>query len=340
MAAWGSSTSVSSRRAPLTWALVVCLLGLLLSSAVFAQNNDPVQVVPLEKASAGRDQLGLTLHTRPLRIDVNMVLVPVTAIDAMNHPVTSLEQQSFMLFEGEQRQRIEFFAHEDGPISLGVLLDLSKSMLNKIDMAKRAVAEFFATAHPDDDYFVITFDDAPHLLSDATRSPNTLLARLAQVKPQGHTALLDAIYLGVHKLRTARYQRRALLIISDGGDNHSRYDAGEIKRLVQESDVQIYGIGIYDTIFKSPEEWAGNRLLTTISEATGGRTIALHSPQQLPAIAAAVGWELRNQYVLGYRPSNPAHDGKWRNIKVQLAPAATPPELHLHYKRGYLAPTG
>ncbi len=307
---------------------------------MYGQSTPPVHVTPAENLpKADAASRVLTLHTRPLQIDVDMVLVPVTVTDTLNHPVTSLEKQNFLLFEGRQQQTIAFFGREDGPISIGVLLDLSKSMVDKIDMAKRAVAEFFATAHPDDDYFVVTFDDAPHLLADSTRSTGTILARLADAKPQGHTALLDAIYLGIHKLRTAHYRRRALLIISDGGDNHSRYDAGEIKRLVQEADVQIYGIGIFATIFKTPEEWWGKRLLTAITEATGGRTITLSDLRQLPAIAAGVGWELRNQYVLGYRPANPLRDGKWRNIKVRLAPSAVPPDLQVHYKRGYTAPS-
>ncbi len=320
---------------------LICLAALLLPRAL-AQMADPVRVDPQEKPPGGpavsASGQALTLHTRPLRVDVNMVLVPVTVTDTMNHPVTTLEQQQFQVFEGDQRQDIRFFEKEDGPISIGVLLDLSKSMTDKIDMAKRALAEFFATAHPDDDYFVITFSDSPAVLADSTRSVGTILAKLSDAKPAGHTALLDAIYLGVRKLRSAHYKRRALLIISDGGDNRSRYKAGEIKNLVEEADVQIYGIGIFDTIFKTPEEWAGKRLLTTITDATGGRTITLKSPRQLPAIAAAVGWELRNQYVLGYRPTNATRDGKWRNIKVRLAPAATPTDLQLHYKRGYTAP--
>ncbi len=323
--------------------ILLLLVASLLVPSTFSQATDPVHVTPAEKLPAtgpGVSASGqaVALHTRPLRVDVSMVLVPVTVTDTMNRAVTSLEQRQFVVFEGDQRQDIQFFAKEDGPISIGVLLDLSKSMYNKIDMAKRALAEFFATAHPDDDYFVITFADSPAVLADSTRSVGTILAKLADVKPQGRTSLLDAIYLGVRKLKTSHYKRRALLIISDGADNHSRYRASEIKDLVAEADVQIYGIGIFDSIFKSPEEWSGQRLLTSITDATGGRTITLKSPRQLPDIAAAVGWELRNQYVLGYRPTNSARDGKWRNIKVRLTPQATPPDLQVHYKRGYTAP--
>jgi VWFA-related protein len=167
-------------------------------------------------------------------------------------------------------------------------------------LARDALAEFFNDSRPDDDYFVVTFSDSPELVADVTQSIGTLRARLGQVTPKGHTALLDAIYLGVQKLKHARYQRKALLIISDGGDNHSRFTAGEIKDMVMESDVQIYGIGIYSSIFHTPEEWSGQHLLTTITEATGGRTITVGNARELPQAAATISTDLRNEYVLGY----------------------------------------
>jgi len=153
---------------------------------------------------------------------------------------------------------------------------------------------------------------------------------------------LDAIYLGLAKMRSARYQRRALLIISDGGDNHSRYHAKEVKSLVEEADVLIYGVGIFDSLpvpmFRTIEEKLGKRLLTEISEASGGRTIVADNAEKVPAIAATVSRELREQYVLGYTSNNPVRDGKWRKIKVQVSATAGVPPLHAYYKKGYLAP--
>jgi Ca-activated chloride channel family protein len=152
----------------------------------------------------------------------------------------------------------------------------------------------------------------------------------------GHTALLDAIYLGESKLQHARYKRRALLIISDGGDNHSRFTASELKSMVEEQDATLYAIGIFDKVFKTPEEWAGKRLLTQITEATGGRTLTINNPKDLPEAAATVSLEMRNQYILGYRPSNPARNGKWRKIKVRVSlPAKT---AWVYSKNGYRAP--
>ena len=273
-----------------------------------------------------------------MHVDTNLVLIPVTVNDRMNRPVTTLERKNFELYEAGKQQNIRYFSIEDAPISIGVLLDLSYSMTNKIDIARQALAEFFNSANSEDDYFVLTFADSPELLADTTQSVGVLEARLDSAKPKGNTALLDAIYMGLAKLRSAKYPRRALLIISDGGDNHSRYKAREIKQLVEEGDVEIYAIGIFDNIFKTYEEWAGKRLLTEITQATGGRTITVSDVKQLPEAATAVSRELRNQYVLGYSPSNSARDEQFRKIKVQLAPPVPEVPMHLYFKKGYIAP--
>jgi Ca-activated chloride channel family protein len=278
-------------------------------------------------------------QVRPLRVDVDLVLVPVSITDAMNRPVIGLQQRDFELYEGSEPQQVRYFSTEDAPLSIGVILDVSKSMSNKIDLAREAVAEFLATSNPEDDYFVITFSDKPHVLADATRSVGYIQEKLAMAEPKGRTALLDAIYLGMTKLHSAQYKRRALLIISDGGDNCSRYRAKEIKSLVQEADVEIYAIGVFDSMFRTPEEWAGKRLLTEITEATGGRTATLSNVRKLPEVARAISLELRSRYVLGYRPSNDAHDGTWRKIKVRLNPEASTAPLQVTAKKGYQAPT-
>lgn len=282
----------------------------------------------------------LSARIKPLVMNVDLVLVPVIVTDAKSRPVLDLPKDSFQLYEGEEPQQIQYFSHEDGSISLGVLLDLSKSMTNKIDAAREAVQQFFQAANPQDDYFVITFNNRPRLAADTTQSLGSIQEKLAQANPAGRTALLDAIYLGIQKAHRAKYKRRALLIISDGGDNASRYSAKEIRRMVQEADVQIYAIGIFDRIFHTPEEWSGRRLLTEITEATGGRTATLHNVAELPELAASIGEELRSQYVLGYCPNRPVRDGKWRKIRVRLKPAASAASagLQVRSKRGYLAP--
>jgi Ca-activated chloride channel family protein len=318
----------------------VCSL-LILCLAISARSQSTEVHVTSSAAAEHRTAPPVTgpeSATRPLRVGVDVVLVPVTVTDSMNRPVTGLEKQDFTLLEDEQPQEIRYFWTEDAPISVGILLDLSRSMSNKIDDARAAVGEFFKTAHPEDDYFIITFADRPEVLADTTQSTGSIQAKLASATPAGHTALLDAIYLGIAKMRSARYNRRALLIISDGGDNRSRYSKPDIRRLVQEADVEIYAIGIFDSVFKTPEEWAGKRLLTEITEATGGRTLTLDNPRRLPELAATVSLELRNQYVLGFHRARATHDRRWRRIKVKMAASRGDLPLHLYSKKGYLGP--
>jgi len=281
----------------------------------------------------------LKTHTKPFRKDVNLVLVPVTITDPMNRLVTGLEKENFRLTDNGQPQEIRHFSSEDAPISLGVIFDNSGSMSDKIDKSREAVVEFFRTANPQDEFFLITFSEKPEVLVDFTSSVEDIQSKLVYAVPKGRTALLDAIYLGMNRMRKAHYERKALLIISDGGDNHSRYTEGEIKSMVREADVQIYGIGLFDLSFKSPEEREGPALLSDVTEVTGGRTFTISSPNELADVATKIGIELRNQYVLGYRPTNPLRDGKWRKIKVKLNPPKGLPPLHVYAKTGYYAPT-
>jgi Ca-activated chloride channel family protein len=251
-----------------------------------------------------------------------------------------LEQQDFALYEDGKRQQIQFFSAEDAPISVGLLLDFSHSMKDKFDDEREAVRQFFANADPKDDYFAVSFANRPEVLADATQSEGDIQAALANVTPKGYTALLDAVYLGISKLRSARHQRRALLIISDGGDNVSRYSLKETKKMAEEADVSIYAIALNPAvpILRPIEERLGQRLLTQITDATGGRTVMVDNAAKLVQAAATISRELRNQYVLGYRPSNQAHDGKFRRLKVQVRASTQVAPIHLYYRKGYIAP--
>jgi Ca-activated chloride channel family protein len=280
------------------------------------------------------------LKSRPLRVDVNLVLVPVTVVDSLNRPVVDLPLQNFSLTEGGVPQKIQYFSREDAPISVALILDLSGSMRNKIEYELQAVDEFFQNANPEDDYYIIAVSDRPTLVADSSQSTTTIQAHLATIEPHGMTALYDSIYLGVNKLRTARYKRRAMVIISDGGDNHSRYTLKEIKSVLAESDVLTYSIGIFDDIpiplFKSIEERFGRKWLDDVTRISGGRDIPADDRRKIPEISALISRELRNQYVLGYRPTNGALDGKWRKIAVKLA--ENPGQMHVHFKEGYVSP--
>lgn len=184
---------------------------------------------------------------------------------------------------------------------------------------------------------MITFSDTPQLSEDFTRNIDDVQNKLLLTMPRGRTALLDALYLGMHKMRQAKNQKKALLIISDGGDNHSRYTEGEIKSLVKEADVMIYSIGIYDHYFPTVEERLGPELLSEISEVTGGRSFTIDNPNDLPDVAAKIGTELRNQYVLGYRPEKQVRDGKWHKIKVKIRIPKGLPPLQVYARTGYYA---
>ena len=291
---------------------------------------------PLGKSSSADGRL--KTYTKPIRVDVDLVLVPVSVNDSKNRLVIGLERDHFALFDNGKPQDIKYFSSEDAPISVGLILDVSGSMESKMAKAREAVVEFFKTANPEDEFFLITFSNKPEVLCDFTQSVEDIQSKLVFIRPKGDTALLDAIYLGVSKMRQAKYERKALLIISDGGDNHSRYTEREIKSLVREADVQIYALGIFSLAPQVPEEMEGPQLLSDVTEVTGGRMLAVDDPRRLAAAAAKIGAELRNQYVLGYRPSNSVHDGKWRKIKVKLRPPKGSPPLSVYARTGYYAP--
>ena len=336
-----------SRRAlhlPLTSLLIRLLaLSLLLVPSAFSQGGDEnVHVTPRPKPDekiVTPEQQKDKLNIKSYRKDVDLVLVNVTVTDPMNRLVTGLEKENFQLFEGTQPQEIKHFSSEDTPISLGVIFDLSGSMKTKIDKARDAVIEFFKTANPQDEFFLITFADKPELQTGLTKSVEDIQGRLVYTIPEGRTALLDAIYLGMDKMRQASNSRKALLVISDGGDNRSRYTQGELKSVVKEADVQIYSIGIFDPAATDPEEIMGPSVLSDISDITGGRLFRIDDVNDLADTATKIGIELRNQYMIGYRPTNPIKDGNWRKIKIKLAPPKGLPPLHVYAKAGYYAPT-
>jgi Ca-activated chloride channel family protein len=344
---------LSSKTQPFFWMVLLALgAGCGLASRAIGQTdvNDvhvvPRVATPSEVEKAKTEEIAkqsvvpasLSTHVRPLKVAVDLVLVPVTITDPMNRLVTGLEKENFQLFEGSAKEEIKSFSSEDAPVSLGVIFDSSGSMSSKMDRAKDAVMEFFKTANPQDEFFMIAFSDEPEVVNDFTSSVDDIQGKLVFTVPRKRTALLDAIYMGVSKMREAKYPKKALLIISDGGDNHSRYTENEIKALVKEADVMVYAIGIYDRYFQSEEERLGPALLGEISELTGGRAFTVENPNDLGDVATKIGVELRNQYVLGYRPSTAARDGKWRKIKVKLLPPKGLPPLRVYARTGYYAP--
>jgi Ca-activated chloride channel family protein len=274
-----------------------------------------------------------------IQVNVNLVLVPFTVTDPMNRLVTGLERENFTIFDNNYQQTIKSFATEDAPLSIGIVFDLSGSMQSKFLRAQKALTAFLRTCNPQDEFFVVGFNDRPAILVDYTSDVEDVEARMVMLHPENRTALIDAIYMGVDKLKTAKYQRKALLVISDGGDNRSRYTEGELTRAVRESEVQIYSIGIFDQYAPTEEEINGPMLLKEISDSTGGRLFKVLDMQDLSDIAERISEELRNEYVIGYTPTDSRRDGQWRKLKVRLTEPPGLPMLTVHSREGYYAPT-
>ena len=290
-----------------------------------------------------RDTPGQVIkHGESVHLNVELALVNITVTDPHDRFVTGLESDNFRVFEDNVEQEVVTFSSEDVPISIGVILDLSGSMTNKVGKAKEAAVQFFKTANPQDEFFLVTFNEHAQLTSTFTSNVEDLESGMLSISARGRTALLDAIYLGLVQMKEAHNAKRALLIISDGGDNSSRYNEKDIKRLVREADTQLYSVGIFDGVeyrSRTPEELNGPSLLSEVTELTGGRAFSLENLNELPDITAKIGTELRNQYVLGYHPSNKAHDARWRKIKIKLRTPKGLPPLTAYAKTGYYAPS-
>jgi Ca-activated chloride channel homolog len=301
--------------------------------------KNPETTKPVIEGADKAAALATSRRDARIRVDVNMVLVPATVTDPMNRLVTGLERENFEVFDNNIGQTIKSFSTEDAPVTIGVIFDLSGSMSSKFMRARKALSEFLRTSNPQDEFFVVGFNDRPAVIVDYTSDVDDVEARMVMLKPENRTALIDAIYLGIDKLKQAKYERKALLIISDGGDNRSRYTEGELRRVVRESDVQIYSIGIFDQYAPTTEEQMGPVLLNDICEMTGGRMFRVLDIGDLGDIASRISAELRNEYVIGYRPSEVKQDGNWRKLKIRLVPPPGLPTLTVHNRQGYYAPS-
>src|SRR5215467_14616022 len=276
-----------------------------------------------------------------IRIESTLVLIPVTVTDPLNRFVTGLERENFRLFEDKSEQKVTHFASEDAPPTGGMVFDTRGSMGSKLDKSRQAVAQFFKTANPEDEFFLVEFNDNPTLISGFTHNTEEIQNKLTFTQSKGKTALLDGIIMAMNEMKKARNPRKALLVISDGGDNNSRYTEGEIKNRVKEADVQVYAIGIYEPVAsrgRTAEELSGPGLLTELAEQTGGRQFPVENLNELPDVATKIGIELRNQYVLFYSPSNRERDGKYRRVQVKLVQPKGLPPLRPFWRTGYYAP--
>jgi Ca-activated chloride channel family protein len=321
---------------------VTSLAGLTVARNVIAQYRDEGPAVKIVPRSGARGAAGTdAASSANIRVDTTLVPIPVAVTDPLSRFVTGLEKEDFRLYEDKVEQQIAHFSTQDAPISVGIVFDTSGSMGPKLSWSGQAVTQFLRTANPEDEFFLIEFNDSPSLSVALTSNGDEIRNRLIFTQAKGATALLDAIYLAMSQLKKARNSWKAVLIISDGGDNASRYTEREVKNAVLESDSQLYAIGILEPLEargRTPEEANGPELLRGLAEQTGGRAYAAVNPTELPDIAAKIGIEFQNEYVLYYSPKNFAHDGKYHRVQVKLAKRAGLPALRTAFRTGYFAP--
>jgi len=274
-----------------------------------------------------------------VKLGVDLVTLNVTVIDTAGRLVAGLDKDSFEIYEDKVKQTIDYFTREDSPISLGIIFDVSGSMKNKIRNAHNSLRSFLEVCRDDDDIFVIGFNDKPELLADFTSQDNVVLNSVALASPRGRTALLDATYLGIEKVKQGRHARKVLLIISDGQDNSSRYTQREMENLVKESDIQIFAIGVMDLYGPSSlQDALGLDVLTNVARMTGGEAYFPRNQMELDAVCTHIALELRYQYSIGYTPTNLQRDGKWRNVRVHVRPPQNIPWVGIRARKGYYGP--
>jgi VWFA-related protein len=303
------------------------LAALLFAAALAAQVTIPQRPKPAPKkqepASRGAN----------IRVDTTLILVPVTVNDPYNRPVSGLERENFRVYDDKVEQEITQFAMDDEPVAVGLVFDTSGSMASKLNMSRLAASQFFRISNPEDEFFLVEFDNQPYLRVPLTSDPAEIENKLMFSRSHGSTALLDAVYLALHEIKRSKKNKKALLLITDGGDNHSRYSPRDVTNVVRESDTLIYSIGVFgnDPLNDDPG------LLRHISEQTGGRLLVAGA-QELPDIAQKIGIELHNRYILGYAPKNQQRDGKYHTITVKVLPPRGLPKLNAHWRSGYNAP--
>jgi len=277
------------------------------------------------------------------RAHADLVLIPVTVTDDVNRFVLGLQKEDFQLFEDGVEQNVSMFSGEDAPLSVGVLFDKSASMSYKLGSSRDAITQLLNALNKEDEAFLVEFADLATLSVGFTGNTGEIRSVLKNAQASGMTALLDAVNTGLVEMKEAKNSRKAIVVVSDGGDNRSHYTAAQIESLVRAADVQIYAMGVFEPVFSSaltPEEISGPRLLSEIATQTGGRAFAAAVPGDMPSVATRIAVELRNQYVLGYYPKNKLRDGKYRNVEVRVAsPPGLGSPLKVHWRLGYYAPS-
>jgi Ca-activated chloride channel family protein len=271
-----------------------------------------------------------------LRVDTNLVLVPATVNDEFNRPIAGLEKENFRVFEDKVEQIIASFSSEDEPIALGFIFDTSGSMNGLLPQGRAGAMELLKQANPEDEFFLVEFNTRPYLVIPLSSDTREIGPEVMMTESKGSTALIDALFMGIHEIHKSKKTKKALVLISDGGENNSRYTPTEVMRVVRESDVLIYTVAI--GAGHDADSQDGLRWMKGVSE-TSGAHIFYSTPAELPDIATKIGIELRNRYVIGYTPREQKRDGRYHRIEVKVFPPRGLPKLAVHWRNGYYAPT-
>ena len=306
---------------------VAPLAGLLCAMLAFGQSGR-------ESSTPGSST---TQAPSTLSVDVDLVLLNTTVMDARNRHVTGLAKENFQVWEDKIEQDIQYFSAEDIPLSVGIIFDISGSMKEKLTPARAAASTFLRMGDRNDEYFLVEFSNSPRLAENFTTDVAKLQSRLLFTRANGMTSLFDALYLGLEQVGHGSNSRKALLLITDGEDNHSRYSFSDVREFAKEHDVQIYAIGIVDDGSPQGAGYRGRAVLEDLANLTGGRAFFPPSVYELESICAQIGVDLKNQYVLGYRSLNQSNDGKWRKIQVRINRPKGTPRLSVRAKSGYYA---
>jgi Ca-activated chloride channel family protein len=276
-----------------------------------------------------------------VRVDVDLTLVNATVLETVRgRVVTDLKPEHFEVWEDRVQQEISYFSEEDMPISLGIIFDISGSMKEKLSIARDAAVDFLQTGNPDDEYFLVEFSSRPEVSQDFTTDISRLRNHLMFVPADGRTALYDAVYVGLRKLQEGAHPKKALLLITDGEDNRSRYSFNDVRDFIKEQDVELFAIGIVGDYNSSLANGrTGRAIIEELTDLTGGRAFFPDSIYELPDICTKIAVELKNQYLIGYKSTNGTKDGKWRRISLKVHPPEGMPDMIVRGKQGYYAPT-
>jgi Ca-activated chloride channel homolog len=278
-----------------------------------------------------------TQTSPPIRVDVDLVLLNATVTDSGNNYVTGLRKEDFQVWEDKIEQRIEYFSAENVPLSVGIIFDISGSMKDKLTAARAAASTFLRMGDLEDEYFLIQFSDSPKIVQDFTTDIGKLQSHLWFAEAKGSTSLYDALYLGLEKVNRGTNLRKALLLITDGEDNHSRYSLSDLREFARERDVMIYSIGILDGLYPQFTSFSGRAVLESLAHLTGGVAYFPDSLNSMSDICTQIGIDLKSQYVIGYRPLNLSSDGRWRNVRVRVNRPKGMSRLSVRAKSGYYA---